>query len=168
MSADWRVQAACRGVDTHIFFSEIGQKDPYKEARSYCSRCEVRSECLAAAFREEPDVSMIYGMRAGLTPEERQALMRGRKRRRDIPTIGDIRPLGTVVPQRKVVQISTGENTHCEVCGRRLGVRTTRPIGASVCSKGCESQRDWVTRARVRAADAQELGFELGLPGDAA
>ncbi|MHB8465406.1 MAG: WhiB family transcriptional regulator [Acidimicrobiales bacterium] len=71
---NWRQQAACRGLDTAIFFpptdSEAGP------AKAVCAQCPVRDECLewAIASRQEE------GIWGGMTDGERRRL---RRRRRD-------------------------------------------------------------------------------------
>ena len=44
----WRLHAACAGVDPEVFLPTRGETP--EEALSYCCRCEVRAECLEAAF----------------------------------------------------------------------------------------------------------------------
>jgi WhiB family redox-sensing transcriptional regulator len=70
----WRDEAACKGLDTGIFFpttdAEAGA------AKLVCAGCPVRAECLewALASRQED------GVWGGLTDNERRRL---RRRRRD-------------------------------------------------------------------------------------
>jgi WhiB family redox-sensing transcriptional regulator len=70
----WREQAACRGLDTSIFFPpsdlEAGA------AKAICAQCPVREQCLewAIASRQEE------GIWGGMTDGERRRL---RRRRRD-------------------------------------------------------------------------------------
>lgn len=70
----WRSYAACRGrgelfYDTDRFAEQL--------ACAICSTCGVRDLCLAAALEEEHGPSDTYGVRGGLTAEQR----RTRKRR---------------------------------------------------------------------------------------
>lgn len=62
--SSWRARAACRGLDTNLFFPERGDNSTLKEARALCATCPVREECLAVA---DP----IFGLWGGLTPDER-------------------------------------------------------------------------------------------------
>jgi WhiB family transcriptional regulator, redox-sensing transcriptional regulator len=44
----WRTRAACAGVDPEVFLTDRGASP--EPALAYCRRCEVRTECLEAAF----------------------------------------------------------------------------------------------------------------------
>ena len=50
--ASWRLDAACRGSDPHLFFGEHGSTGD--EAKAICVECPVAGECLhdAVAHRE--------------------------------------------------------------------------------------------------------------------
>lgn len=66
----WRVLAACRGMDTELFYPEgRGRSLRMQEevARQVCAECPVRRECLSAAT-ERPE---RYGIWGGLTESER-------------------------------------------------------------------------------------------------
>jgi WhiB family redox-sensing transcriptional regulator len=71
-AADWRDQAACIGEDPDLFHA--GERDPeaVKQARGICNRCTVRTACLANAYAEDDE----WGIRAGLTPRQRNANLR--------------------------------------------------------------------------------------------
>lgn len=71
----WRERAACKGVDLTVFFPEQGgaNRAMYDEARSYCGRCPVISECMADAVR----TGDRDGFRAGATGSSRERGMRG-------------------------------------------------------------------------------------------
>jgi hypothetical protein len=72
----WVKDAACRDVPTDIFF-EAGYEE---EAKAYCGGCGVRDACLALAFKEEGTAhSGRYGVRGGMTPDERRRHLRRRK-----------------------------------------------------------------------------------------
>jgi WhiB family redox-sensing transcriptional regulator len=62
---EWHARAACRGMDTELFFLERGQ--PAAPARAICSTCPVAAQCHAAAI-EMDDV----GIWAGTSPAERR------------------------------------------------------------------------------------------------
>lgn len=76
----WRDQAACIDADPDIFFPpDNGTPGPlqtgyYREARTYCDRCEVRQECLNYAIANNEK----YGLWGGHTPKQRQQLRRRR------------------------------------------------------------------------------------------
>ncbi len=71
---DWQLHAACRGVDTGVFFSpeaERGSRRLARErvAKAVCSTCPVLATCRDHAIRAgEP-----FGVWGGLTPDERRA-----------------------------------------------------------------------------------------------
>ncbi|MFC9591637.1 WhiB family transcriptional regulator [Streptomyces sp. NPDC056944] len=83
---DWQLLAACRGVDSSLFFHPEGERGAARSAREnsakeVCMRCPVRAECAAHALAvREP-----YGVWGGLTEDEREELM-GRARNRLITT----------------------------------------------------------------------------------
>lgn len=76
----WHQHALCRGMDQNIFYpAEVADRDlrvtaraVYTEARKICLECPVRSECLAEAIEQG---EIHYGMRGGLSPSERRALI---------------------------------------------------------------------------------------------
>ena len=77
----WRARAACRAIDTDIFFP-AGDTGPaarkIQQAKAVCRTCPVQEECLAfaMAFYQE------YGIWGGLTEDERRALRRRNRVRR--------------------------------------------------------------------------------------
>ncbi|MGK4909433.1 MULTISPECIES: WhiB family transcriptional regulator [unclassified Streptomyces] len=79
---DWQLLAACRGVDSSLFFHPEGERGAARSAREasakeVCMRCPVRAECAAHALQvREP-----YGVWGGLTEDEREELL-GRARNR--------------------------------------------------------------------------------------
>jgi WhiB family redox-sensing transcriptional regulator len=85
---DWQLVAACRGVDSSLFFHPEGERGAARSAREasakeVCMRCPVRAECATHALTvREP-----YGVWGGLTEDEREAMM-GRSRNR-IPEADD-------------------------------------------------------------------------------
>ena len=77
----WRRAAACRNMDTELFFPRGETGAPLEQtvaAKAVCSGCEVRIACLefAMATRQE------YGIFGGLTEQERRTLARRRARAR--------------------------------------------------------------------------------------
>lgn len=79
---DWQLVAACRGVDSSLFFHPEGERGAARSAREtaakeVCMRCPVRAECATHALAvREP-----YGVWGGLTEDDREAMM-GRSRNR--------------------------------------------------------------------------------------
>jgi hypothetical protein len=79
---DWQLVAACRGVDSSLFFHPEGERGAARSAREaaakeVCMRCPVRADCATHALAvREP-----YGVWGGLTEDEREAMM-GRSRHR--------------------------------------------------------------------------------------
>ncbi len=66
----WREDAACRGLDTDIFFPDT-QEDA-EEAKAICAICPVREECLEYALATRQD----DGVWGGMTETERRRLRR--------------------------------------------------------------------------------------------
>lgn len=81
---DWQLLAACRGVDSSLFFHPEGERGAARSAREasakeVCMRCPVRTTCAQHALTvREP-----YGVWGGLTEDEREELM-GRARNRQV------------------------------------------------------------------------------------
>jgi WhiB family transcriptional regulator, redox-sensing transcriptional regulator len=71
---DWFDDAACREIDTDIFFpTSEAQAD---EAKAICAACPVREECLEYALEIRPG----DGVWGGLTATERHRLIRRRQK----------------------------------------------------------------------------------------
>jgi WhiB family redox-sensing transcriptional regulator len=74
----WHAQAACRQVDTSLFYSPEGERGPRKErreaaAKQVCGSCRVVELCAAYAIASrEP-----YGTWGGLSETDRRTLLRG-------------------------------------------------------------------------------------------
>lgn len=67
-------QGLCREIGVEIFFPENGgESGDYKLAKTICSGCGVREQCLEWAIRHE-----AHGMWGGATPLERKQLRRSR------------------------------------------------------------------------------------------
>jgi len=66
----WLQDAACRGVETEVFFPERGDTMRHREAMSVCAGCPVRLDCLAANINEGP------GVFGGTSAVERRRLRR--------------------------------------------------------------------------------------------
>jgi WhiB family redox-sensing transcriptional regulator len=70
----WRDEAACRGVDTNVFFPVTDEEAD--EAKAICTDCVVRQACLeyALANRERD------GVWGGATERERRRIVRQRRK----------------------------------------------------------------------------------------
>ena len=74
---DWQEAAACRGLDSEVFFHPDNERGPSRRrreqnAKRVCAHCPVRGTCLAWALRtREP-----YGVWGGLSTDERERLIR--------------------------------------------------------------------------------------------
>lgn len=71
----WRESAACRGEDPNVFFQSY-----YQPALSICARCDVRRECLEARLAEVLPNELDMGVWGGMTPAQRAAERRRRRR----------------------------------------------------------------------------------------
>lgn len=69
----WRDQAACRGLDTDVFFPVTDEEAA--EAQAVCAVCPVREECLEYALVTGQE----DGVWGGLTETERRRLRRRRR-----------------------------------------------------------------------------------------
>jgi len=68
----WHPKAKCLDVKGDPFFPQRGN---YSRALAICASCPVSAECLDEALTQETDaLSGRYGMRGGLTPDERYQL----------------------------------------------------------------------------------------------
>ncbi|MFD9492270.1 MULTISPECIES: WhiB family transcriptional regulator [unclassified Streptomyces] len=68
---DWSEDAACRTGDSDALFADgAGQS----RAKTICTGCSVRTECLADAL----DNRIEWGVWGGMTERERRALLRRR------------------------------------------------------------------------------------------
>lgn len=83
---DWRHEAACFGIATREYdpWYATGKTAAaeYNVARRVCAGCPVRQMCLEDALtieRTGPEAD-VHGVRGGLTPNERIALLHGKRR----------------------------------------------------------------------------------------
>ena len=77
----WRPEAACRNVDTALFFPNGATGEALVQAqvaKAVCAGCAVRLECLEFAVA----TNQPYGIFGGLTEAERKSLQRRRTRQR--------------------------------------------------------------------------------------
>ena len=78
---DWLDHANCREYPGELFFAEDSESGfSYNEARTICSTCPVRADCLDVTMRLEGSnhQTFRFGMWAGLSPRERYNLYRRR------------------------------------------------------------------------------------------
>jgi WhiB family redox-sensing transcriptional regulator len=68
MSSEWRWDAVCATVDPDLWFPETGKST--RDPKALCRRCPVTAECLQDAL----DHNDRYGIRGGLSPNERHKL----------------------------------------------------------------------------------------------
>jgi len=75
----WRESAACRSLDTDLFFP-IGKTGPavaeIQRAKAVCASCPVRQPCLAFAL----DTHQGYGIWGGYDEDERRVMLRQRRK----------------------------------------------------------------------------------------
>ncbi len=67
----WREHAACRDLDTNLFFPPgdgPGSMERIEQAKKVCAACPVRAECLSFALTTRQDA----GVWGGMTEEERR------------------------------------------------------------------------------------------------
>ena len=69
---EWRLEAVCRGLDTNIFFPELGVDIKHIHAiKAMCASCPVNVECLESALNTEMD---LYGFYGGKSARERRTI----------------------------------------------------------------------------------------------
>lgn len=69
----YRDEAACKGADHRIFYPGLGESQA--EAKEYCDRCAVVSECLVAGWVEGD----WFSFRAGMSVAARRKWAKGRR-----------------------------------------------------------------------------------------
>ena len=73
MSERWQNRAACRGLDTSLFFPDV---DEPNGAEQVCAGCLVQQECLEHAL----GTSERQGIWGGATERDRRRMVRQRRR----------------------------------------------------------------------------------------
>ena len=69
----WMADAACKGMDTDLFYSERGEWGALESpAMAVCRECPVRAECLEYAIERCDDI----GVWGGTSGKKRQELRR--------------------------------------------------------------------------------------------
>lgn len=77
MTPAWLDRAACAGAYADAWFPDASASATHelRYAKTVCGRCDVQAECLEDALERKDG----YGLRGGLTPKQRQRLMRERR-----------------------------------------------------------------------------------------
>lgn len=70
MSFEWQDDAACQGMDTELFFPNVGETSKARAAKAICGRCPVTEECALFAI----ETNTLAGIWGGLGREARLAL----------------------------------------------------------------------------------------------
>lgn len=76
---DWRKYRACDGVPAEVFYPPNEDEDSEREARSFCSVCSVKEQCLEDALRLP--AAMDQGIWGGTNRTQRVTIRRRRKRK---------------------------------------------------------------------------------------
>lgn len=89
---NWQAEAACRGLDTAMFFHPDYERGPARErresqAKAVCAGCPVVTQCRTHAI----SVHEPYGIWGGLSAQERKALQRSD---RGLPTMDVVAEVG--------------------------------------------------------------------------
>ncbi len=72
---DWMDSAACKTYPTRVFYQELGAGGYcYDQARTICSSCPVKPECLNYAL----DINEKEGFWGGASPHERRLIQKRR------------------------------------------------------------------------------------------
>ena len=82
MNEEWKLKAACRGMDVNIFFPDpikvnVNSRLVWVKGKQVCSGCVVRQECLEYQIPFEEKSCRRDGLWGGLTPTERGLYMYG-------------------------------------------------------------------------------------------
>ena len=73
---EWQLRAACRGMDSSLFFHPLNEQMPARRrriaaAKAICGRCPALSDCRSHALTvQEP-----YGIWGGLSERDRASLL---------------------------------------------------------------------------------------------
>ena len=154
--SDWRDRAACRGMDTAIFYPENGD---YTEAKKICATCPVQLECLTDA-RSGPHGR--HGMWGGFTEDQRNSRSIRRFNPRDRATRDEMYATWTTLYNQKLGDAAIAERTGVDrstVTGWRIrnGMPTHHPKAHGIAFDA------EVTARRVALANqgysAKELAF---------
>lgn len=80
-SLAWIDAAACRGMDTEIFFANPGEAERVRHVKAVCSDCPVVEQCLELGLSQSYDNFGIFG---GTTPGERRRIRRERRENQEV------------------------------------------------------------------------------------
>jgi WhiB family redox-sensing transcriptional regulator len=69
----WMRQAVCLEIDPDLFYPDRGDSWGSRAAKRICTACPVREDCLQFAVAHHEH----FGVWGGLTPTERQRMVRG-------------------------------------------------------------------------------------------
>jgi WhiB family redox-sensing transcriptional regulator len=69
---EWQTDAACRGMDSELFYP--GQGEDPNPAKAICRLCDVQASCLAYALNR-PERFGVWG---GLTVRERRRILKAK------------------------------------------------------------------------------------------
>jgi len=69
MHQPWIEHAACKGIDTEVFFAET--VEAIHEAQAICRDCPVKRECLDYAV----EANCTFGVYGGLTHRQRRTIL---------------------------------------------------------------------------------------------
>ena len=103
----WQNRAACQStehnpVDPEIFFPDPDEVDKIAAAKALCDQCPVRQTCLDVALEGND----VYGIRGGMTEEERRPLHDKLADRLDRSRVDDViagRDIHLTKPERRAV-----------------------------------------------------------------
>lgn len=70
---DWRTRAACRDMDTELFFPVNTSRQAAEPALAVCRDCPVQQTCLSEELARG---GLQWGIRGGATEDERRAMLR--------------------------------------------------------------------------------------------
>lgn len=76
---DWRAKAACKGMDTNIFFPERGENKKVEYAKEICAGCTVRQQCLEYSLQFSDNG--IVGIWGGMAGKDRRKINHPREDR---------------------------------------------------------------------------------------
>lgn len=101
MNQEWRVRAACRGLDSDLFFPFDADDEGIAAAKAICAVCPVAAECLETAML----LNEQNGLWGGMTEEERRKY----RRRWNRPSTMPCKSCGRPFPR-------AGACKYCEPC----------------------------------------------------
>lgn len=145
----WHYDAACRGMDTEVFFDMATNVANINAAKAICQSCPVQSACLQAALDEEAwhRSQERYGIRGGLTHIERGAYAFQRKRH-------------ALRPEAHELILDPDDPRH----GKQAGYHAHRKMGEKPCPDCREAYR--IAQVEYRAAKRDAQDSPIAYPDD--